>query len=544
MKTEEAFKFIKPNIRYFIVFFVFLFVVFYSLAFLETVVIEEKEVTVEDFQKKIGTEINLEEQGSNKDSFILNTENPKNILENFISSRKGDYYRLVFKVKRNEEDPGHKSEISVGASQTIDANKEEQNQRIKVKLVSEWGEEQEITNVNINEVNGGFAEVVFLTENRFENVVFELISIPANSKEFEGNGEGEIAPTRIKILDGADGAKLSDVRLSRLEINSEKQARNLKPTNFSRIRTSELVARKYYLNRQYNDGLNASNRVIQQFDPSGRYSTQLAMKLNKIGDGGEGEYKIVVRFKDQTIKNTGKSEILDKKIKFFANDLDIIRQEDGFIRFSFLSDFQREGEYSVEITNESVKVDENNYVQLENVTDSTDSASYFKFSFVDFTTNKDSNEEVLGGSTIEDIGSHLIYSYQNNGSIMDFVNIFELDGEIDFDQEDGIIDGKSYIGDFFTYKFDLKNGIEKIKLEVEIFGGNNEEVLIEFSYNNLDWEKINSVDDKNGIQKIDQIISNSNQANKTIYFRVKCNKEEGGVHFGLSSFSIRAKLLK
>jgi len=510
--------------------------------------VEEKKVTVEDVQKKFGEEIDFDQQVSEKDGFVLDNDNFKKIYKNGINSQEGDYYRLSFGMTPKISDEFEGTGPSNFSGKLGGAG------GVRVKLLSDLEEDQVVREIELKSDFEGFQEIVFSANGRYQDLGFEMVPNLTNSEEFDPNHKSEISegaggagPSNLsRKLGGAGGVevKISDVKLTRLNVQNEYQARNLKPTVFSEIKTSEVTAKSYGYDGQYDNSLNGrGGKIIRWFVPSGKFSTKLRVKLNKIGTGGEGEYKVVVRFRDRLMSDTGKSEILNEKIKFSSDELLMIQGVDGFVDFNFLANFNREGDYSVEIVNEDVLVDKNNYIQLENVFSSGDEVSYFKFSFLDFIASDDSEDQILGNSLVEDMGKYLIYSYQNQGSIVDFVNIFELSSHVDFDEEEKAINGKGEFNNFFTYKFDFEKVFEKVKLEAEVFGGDREEVLIEFSYDNLNWEKFESLADEDGIQKVSQTIANPNRRSKVLYFRVKCNNDKGD-HFGLNSFSVKSQLLK
>jgi hypothetical protein len=488
--------FFKKNIRYFIVGAVFIVVIVYS-GFIPRV--EEIEGNKDLFGEDL-------EEVRKAD---LDKNNLSKIYSNILNSKKDDFYRLVFKGESLEDE------------------------KILVSIISQTGNKKEIGEIELlKEDDEKTFELIFDTDDYFRDVIFERARDDDSAQEMIGDNwdDNEIY--------------LSQINISRLNVDSLEEAQNLEKTILGNAAEETI----YLLSKEKNYDLSKSKKnFCRPFNFSGGILSSVIINFSQVGNGGAGEYKLEIR--DPGEGNNVIGKLIEKK-RFEVKDLAEKSDDDNY-KFDFPLKLEEEKKYFICINNERVEVDEDNflrvnYIKGEKTPDDSMIGLEIKKPFI-------ADDKYLSNNAkIEDLGEYGIYEYKKSGKEIDILDIYEQQGDVEFDEKSGIIMNKMKEGNYLTYKIDTIYPFQDLRLEIEKMKDNKGHVKLEYSFDNKNWIEImpENEEDLENFRKefmdYNLAIKNDDEDNTELYVRASCLesfKSKKSV-FGLENLEITARLEK
>lgn len=487
--------FFRENIRYFVAGAVFIVVIVYS-GFIPRVeeIEDNKDLSGEDLE-----EIRKAD---------LDRNNLSKIYSNILNSKKDDFYRLTFEAKSLEDE------------------------KILVSITSQTGNKKEIGEVELlKEDKEKTFELIFDTDDYFRDVIFERVKDDDFAQEMIGDrwDDNEIY--------------LSQVNISRLIVDDLEEALGLEATVFGNAGTETI----YLLSKEKSYDLSKKNKnFCRLFDFSGGFFSSVTINLDQIGNGGEGKYKLEIRNPEEGNNVAGK--LVEKK-RFNIKDLAEKSEKDNNYRFDLPLELKDGKKYFVCINNERVDVDENNFLRINYI----EGKKIPKKSIFGLETKKllVLNERyVSNNAKIEDLGEYKIYEYKKSGKEIDILDIYEQQGDVEFDEESGIITNKMKEGDYLIYKIDTVYPFQELRLEIEKTKDSKGRVKLEYSFDNKNWTEITPKNEEDledfrkEFMSYDFAIKNDNEDNTEFYVRASClesSKSKKSV-FGLENLEITARL--
>ena len=531
IKDHWVYVFAKNNVRYLAAIGVFVLAIVYTQAFPEVKKIEKN--------KKISYQSRWETEKYDLGGKIL-----EKTYFGLSNSAAGDFYRLGFYARAIKDE------------------------KIFVKIKSLFGQEKEIGAIELRgeigeeENNSQYFEIVFPVNGNYGDIIFsrekeETERISAGWEEIENNDE----KTKKEIIWDNNRIFLSGITVSRLNVKNETETKNLKRTVLGEVKT-----KKIYLP---DNGAGGDNYLAGQiFEAQNEFLLSAGMNLKKFGNGGTKKYALEL---NELNGNGSKKEKRIQRIYFHAGDLVDALDDDGNIFFNFPAKLEKGKQYFIGVNRKKAKENSVNYLRAEKIGDSESRIALLLMDSPEYNEIK-----LLSGAKIEDIGEKYLYSYQNSGQPVDWLDIFDFSGKIDFDTKKEIVFGKTQKVSFFSYRFDFSEkddfdikkaivfgkagqgnffsykvntlySIEKMRVEAIGHGNKRNFMNLEYSFDNKFWQKIPYQQEKGESQMFDYAI-NGNGNSSVLYFRMSPNvtksEKESDEIYGLELFKLTGDLAK
>lgn len=385
----------------------------------------------------------------------------KNIyqLNNIINSEKGDYYRLVFKGKADKDTS------------------------IRISLSGLSSSPLPVKTLEIKKSEGYNAmEAVFSTPDVYSDLIFE------------------------KTEDTDTLVYLTDYKIERLKISSDKELSELKPiiSGWPEImRTPLQIDDATFTFNQ----LRERNVLIGQiFQSNNKFISAVELGITKEGTGGEGHYNVQLH---ELEMNNGTPRIIDEplaQIEFSACDIESYRQKNGNVVLPLVAKVSPEKKYLLALDNSDVETNSVDYLSLKGSSKEhlyneggilTKSKQKWILSAGDLYVIihggkfKVANDKVVvPGSLVEEIGKgEARFTYQDSAVAADLLNIEEKSPDVSFNSGKNVVLGKTKQDSYYTFAFNTFYPIEKF-----IFKGNqfasSHKVKVHYSFNKKDWKEI------------------------------------------------------
>lgn len=503
MSLENILKFIKKNAKYVAVGVIFFVAILFGYSGNNSV----KESACGGPAKPGGLAVAVPEIGTRDRVYRLS---------NFLNAATGDYYRLTFSTKADQD-----SEIAV-------------------KLVSASGKETIISAFNAPEAVDFFSpEIIFKADGFYKDIVFEK------------KNENDSAKVNIR-----------NARLSRLNIKSEQEAKLLRPVASGDVKVVESTLRQTEKSEKYFAQLKSGGTGVGQiFRAESEYLAGITLDLRKKGDS-TGKYRLELREADEKDGDFSVSSAIAAVFEFSAGDIDGYKSKKGEIFFPLASRLEKGKMYFVGLDNSAVKNSFLNHLEIKGTADrnafSGGAAVEWKDGVAEeigdlfFIVHTAEFSEVQGariptGARIEDLGGgNGLYSYQTNRKSTDILDVSSYDrGNVRFNDYEGIISGSPKDDVNYVYKFSAPFAFEKTRIIAEQMYGEWYRVVIAYSFDNQNWMDLAYTGDgeNDSPQKFDSIISGDG-IKKDLYIRVSYDKFDNKEIklFGLRNFSIMGEL--
>lgn len=503
MSIKNILEFIKNNARYAAVGVIFFMAVLFGYSGNNAV----KESACGGPAKPGGLAVAAPEIGSRDRSYRLS---------DFLNAATGDYYRLTFSAKADQE-----SEIAV-------------------KLASVSGKEMSISSFNVQTAEDlSPREIIFKADGMYKDIVFEKKNESDSSKVF-----------------------IQNARLSRLNVKSEYEAKLLRPVMAGNVKIIASALRQTEKGEKYFARLKSGGtRVGQTFRAENEYMAGISLDLRKKGDSS-GKYRLELREADEKEGDFFVSPAVAAVFEFSAGDIENYKNKKGEVFFPLASRLEKGKLYFVGLDNSAVKNSFLNYLEIKGTADKNafpgGAAVEWKNGAAEeigdlfFVVHAAEFPEIQGAriptdARVEDLGGGSgLYSYQANRKSTDILDIFSYDrGNIWFNDYEGIISGSPEDDANYVYKFSSPFAFEKTMIAAEQMYGDWYRVAIAYSFDNQNWTEVPYAGEGEGDspQKFNQIIDGGG-TKKDLYIRVSYDKFDNKEIklFGLRNFSITGEL--
>lgn len=434
----------------------------------------------------------------NLNSPEITSDNSIYQLAGILNSEPGRKYHLLFQIK--VKNSNNSSKIP--------------NESIQLGLTNNLGNTKNLTDykVTINADSYIDEDLIFTTDDRYQNIFFQ---------KDDSNSTSEIF--------------IKNVHLVRLEGDNE-----VKPSFVGSFDDSQPIE---------SFGIKAANNIITQlkdkdmlvgetFIANNDYLTSADLKLNFRGNGGNGEYQLVVR----EINNGKVSDKNLSIINFNSSKAEALYQSDlanGIYHFPVSAKLNPGGEYFIGISNQSVQTNFLNDLQVMGSSNSSINPNgetilikngkkysesgdlYLKYYFSNQLSY--AGQKVNFGDTFDDLGNGTgTYTYSNSNIHSD-LDIFESGDE------------------FVTYKINTFFPFRLLYLEAALSVGDLDgDYSLSYSFDNKNWIKINEDQEAATIGNFKKQIKGD--GNQQIIYIKATGKTMDKTTFGLTSFNIHASV--
>ena len=502
---KTIFQFIKNNKRYFAVGIIFLFIFMMG----------------ENLERFSDKELGIPQKATEQ-VVTLNQQQNFFLKEGFINARGGDYYRLVFNVKANEDC------------------------KLIVKITSPFGEEHWTRELELEEsLLYERKEIIFDSPGYFRNLILER----------------ENPNDDVSIM-------IKDIKTSRLRLNSQAEVERLRTTVignttdlYSPLQTEEDGAGF--------GGLKKNNQILGQvFRAESPYLGGVVFSGRKVGTGGAGKYRLKLYEAQEKDDGLAVKKNLISFTEFPAKNLSNYLNEEDELVLPISAILKKGKLYYLGLSNVLAKTNMNNYWELRGsetdiypfgsaLATSTNLSVkenkgdlYFKIVAKDYTQQE--GERLLTGAMLEDLGGGLgKYSYQNKGEATDFLDLYSYtatskqgnSSSVKYNEYEGTISATPAEGINYIYKINTIYPFEKIKLNAEQMYSNWYKVKLLYSFNKEDWTELPYQQGDKSPQIFDEVIKGNGNQNE-LY--IKVTYDEGDDKeiklFGLRYFGVVASL--
>lgn len=456
------------------------------------------------------------------DKPVLTPKTPVFYINDIFKSDSSGYYRLTFLSRANKETG------------------------LAVKITNSSDEDREIKILNLEKTDKNIPqEILFSAGSNYSDILFE----------------------KTDTNDGAD-VNIGSVQLSRLEINSDKEFANLKPTIRGGI-DADIPDQFQKDNSHVFNQLKDPDIIFGQiFKPQADYivSVTLDMDIVKQDNNGGKKYKFELREADFS---GGVSDITSKvlsSVSFTAENVERYRQDDGKFKFPIFAKLDPEKYYFIGINNNNVSVDKFNYVRLKGAQDRgkyadgsvavrTKGKTYSAVGSLYFVTHQLKFKEyqgnkILGGEIIEDIGKPKgFYTYRPMGSIYDLADLEEYSSDVGYNDDERVLAGTFEAGtdSLMIYKLGTIFPANKIKITGKQVSIEWSKCSVLYSYDKIRWNEIpdsvadDSSDPENGLQHFDYSW-NIVPARNEIYIKIIPKDPQEKEKYGIKDLKIEAEI--
>lgn len=437
-------------------------------------------------------------------------------ISNFLNTASGDYYRLAFNTKVDQE-----SEITIN-------------------LASISGGNSPISSILL-EVGEDYAskEVVFKADGFYRDLIFE------------------------KKGDNVSKVYIKNVSLSRLNVKSEYEAKLLRPVMLGNTKIVESGARQTEKEEKYFSQLKSSKTKLGQIFKAGdEYMAGVSLDLREKGSSS-GKYRLELKEAKEKKGNIAISSEAIASLEFSSNDIEKYKnEEDGKAFFPLASQLEKDRLYFIGISNSLVSNNFLNYLEIRGTDDKNAFPKgeavvwqdgkvqeigdlFFVIHSAEFSDFQ--GERILTGVKIEDMGGGSgLYSHQTSQRSNDILDLFSYKrGDVWFNDYEGIISGSPRNEASYVYRFYSPFAFEKIRIISEQMYAGWYRVVISYSFDNQNWTDLpyDGDGENDSPQKFNSVID-GNGTNKELYIKVTYDKfdEKEIKLFGLRNFSITSEL--
>lgn len=519
MKKNSLKKLIFKNLNYFIVFIIFIVAFFYG----KNLQLSQEQINLRqyfDLLKKQQDE--LYEISNDKDSVEI---------ENISPLSQGKYYRLVFKSKSASDltaalVPG----IKLGEEQISQSN-------LGVYLKSDFGNLQQIGQITLtNDNHYQFKEIAFLSN--FDS--HELIIKKQNENDRSSVEIRNISAHELKCSDESCFNNLAPTIKLEKEIELSQSFEDKDDVIFSRINNGHF----------YGQLFQAKNDNMAYVD----------LAIDVKGSGGLGKYKITLHKAIKESEQFKISEYYEAVVNFETYDLTKYQIESGVYRFPLAAKLEQGGYYYIAISGNGAKSNLINKLEILGGKTSADHSegcalingqntchgNMFYRIYYYLGSNLGQNR-VSGNAYFEYLGHNQAnYNYRFSKTYADFLDIESMTrpqgAVIYFDDVSGGISASSLSGTSFVYLFDTIYAYSEFYLRAEEFGGNFNQADFYYSYDNRNWQKVESPN-QNILKNMTELNLTGDGKNHTVYLKITYKNDQNPIKlFNLKDLQIRAKI--
>ncbi len=433
-------------------------------------------------------------QSADRIAWNITTENPEKTFPGVLEGRSGDWYRMS---------------VSLMASRGA---------RIEVVLYSLFGENAPIGSFDVTaDDDFQYREIVFQipTGGVFSDIKFIL----------RGEDSSELwSYTGVKVLEPA---------LSRLNVSSKSEALRLAPSLVGNI---EHVTKRLALSAPFSDPASVfESRFVAEGDFIESIRLNAKEKANNKGH--------VLELREGVSSSALGKDVSIKKVTLSPGELELVKDEWENQSVMLPARLERGKEYLITLRGTG---DASHDLVLAPLKGSNaalaDGKNVAAIVFGQHTLVN--GVAVLSGAKVEDFGGGARYLYSLKGGSSDFFDLFDTEGKVKFDEKKKMVAGEQKQHTSFTYRFFTVYPFEKFMLTARQAGDSENEVRLEYSFDNAFWQEVPFIQVTNEPQMFSLALSGTGNQD-TVYVRVSYTGEDKKTRsFGLDQLSVRAQLIR
>gem|GEM_PF-4506040 len=429
----------------------------------------------------------------------IDENSPEKRYDSVFNSLSGEWYRL-----------------------SVEAEALDADETLVFKGVSEMGEEIDIGTFTLEYGSGlQFQEFIFQTNDVYRDIVVHK----EGETEMDRWGGGEVV--------------LSDITISRLDIASETEARNLQATILRQSESERLVAGMDEIDPK-EVFLPSDAKFLEWgiFQSSGDALLSIVLSARKVIAETDEEYVVELRRYDPDTKIVDKKSI--ESFSFSESEAQAIVEELGFLQFNFPVSLEVDSWYALGIKDKNSK--KPGGLEFAPIALREDSSGWAIVEVQPAFADEEKNR-LLAGARIEDTGKYLRYEYQLNRSASDFLNIDKASENIQFDIKDRLVEGDATPGEYFVYKIDTVVPFEEMFITAKQSNTYEEQIVMEYSFDEKDWKSIPFTQPEGDSQRFSLRILPEEGGETVVYVRTRYAKDESeNRSFGLDDFHVIARM--
>jgi hypothetical protein len=430
----------------------------------------------------------------------LSDANLKYFQNDVFASNAGEFYRLTFREKSNQD-----TKISLKVTDVLDREKPLKSFELKKS-------EQD-----------NFQEVLFGTDKKYTDFLFE------------------------KEADGAE-VVLTDLRITKLNVKNEAELAKIIPTIFGEADVN-VVSQAQTENNFVFKQLEEPKVILGQvFRAEKDFITEIEVDFNVIkqGQGGGGNFEFVLKkanfeFSVPEIKSDSLASV-----KFSPAEAERFRQSNGKFKFPVYKKVTSGEYYFFGINNDRSDGNQFNFLELRGSSDADiypngsvavkKSGETFSalgnlcFKIFGIEWKEYAGKKILLGETLEDVsGGKIIFKYQAPEKQIAVADLETFTGTVSFDEKNktivGLVDAKNNSSSF-SYKFETPFPFKNLKIFAEKKNPDWLRTKLSYSLDGQKWTSlVENPDAEMGGQEFNQIIPNIFGKN-VVYFKIE--PEVGG----------------
>lgn len=454
----------------------------------------------------------------------LSDVNLKFFQNDVFSSQMGEFYRLTFREKANQD-----TIISIKATNIF-------YQEIFLQEFPVWKSKDD-----------NFKEVIFATDRNYTDFIIEK-----------------------KNIDGAE-VILSDFRVTRLNVKNDDEMRKISPTIFGEIDTEKIASSQAQNTVLFKQLLQPKIIFGQIFKAGKDYITEIEVDFNIIqqGSGNGGNYEFVLRkadFKNSVPEIKGGALA---SIKFSSAEAMQYREPNGKFKFPIYEKVDVGEYYFFGINNERADSNKFNYLEMLGSSDSkiySDGSVVLKkdgetfpikgnlyFNIFGLDYKEYAGQRIFLGTTLEDLGDgKMLFKFQPSQKQYALTDLNSFTSDVSFDEEKKIVFGEIYRENpkndsNFIYKFENALPFRSFRLSAQKNNLDWENVRLLYSFDDEKWQEITkNPDSKDGMQVFEKEITEAFRKN-IVYLKIEpiitdeTFQDRKTVKYGLDKLLIEAE---
>lgn len=421
------------------------------------------------------------------------------IYEDVMNARSGDWHRIGFTAKAFDQD-----------------------EVLRILVRSEFGREKEVGTIAVP-MDGKEHYVDFLvsSDDAYRDVLV---------RKEKGDSDAKWHGGRVM---------LAWFSVSRLQVTSDFQAKRLRPTLFG-----GLDAVDHSLPSAYDSGTVPSlpkgfvfGRIFDVYED--RYLFDVTMRLKHSSSGDvSGKYRLELYEYDSSIKKLVGDAI--KKNPFSSKDIKNLSDDNGRLTLDFPVALGRDKTYFIGIVDGNKSGSGNGLQVLDMETGQLSGSAVLRMAKPHILSD---GNRFLNNAKLEDFGPFSRYTYSSSQGPSDLMDVYEMSGKINYDEETKAVVGDEATDTSFTYKIDTVRPFTVLRMEASQLGNAKNQIRMEYSYDGSSWTKIDSTQEEKGPQMFDIVLMPNERKQPTIYFRVSyAGGEDDKGAFGLRDFRVTANV--
>lgn len=410
---------------------------------------------------------------------------------------------------------------------------------IAISVANSFEKKTEINNIILKEsLQENFHEIIFSTDIQYGDLLFE-------KKDLRSMAE----------------IKLSDIRITKLNISNGNEIKSLKPAIGYSFNPAISDIEKNYQKKSIKKFTQLKEPNVsfgQIFQAKSNNISAVAFDINVTKTDNRGNKNFILELR-RVVNYSDVFEIQKGTVasfEFEMNDIEKYRQSDGIVRFPIHGQLLKGEYYFIGINNKNIEINNLNFLTLGGSPDNsyangvaalkngayTYEASgdlYFEIFGANF--NQYQGKKILYGMVLEDLGKNTgLYTYKGFGNPEEISDLSAVSPDIIFNKERSMISGNSRMPEsYMEYEFNTIYNSDSFIINARQSDLGIDQVRLTYSFDKLKWIELPSKE-INGLQNFDSRIKFIRPVNK-IFLRIQPVETENGA-YGINSLTFQANV--